>query len=62
VAVRYFKEITRRSSMFVSMNWDSFLRAWDLPTLSGIPVRPLRFPYWLRPGYTEELFLFEGLN
>jgi hypothetical protein len=58
-AIGYFREISRRASLFLSINQESYsLRVRDLPSKCEIEPRVLRYPYWLRKGYVEEVYSF----
>jgi hypothetical protein len=58
-AMGYIREISRRAALFLSINQESYpLRVRDLPAGCGIDTRVLRYPYWLRKGYVEEIYTF----
>lgn len=58
-AERYWRELARRSAVFVSMNHEAqSFRVADLPVRCGTPVHTLRSICPLRKGYVEELFFF----
>jgi hypothetical protein len=58
-AMRYFREMGRRASVFLSINHEGYaLRVRDLPSKCEIETRVLRYPYWLRKGYVEEIYYF----
>jgi hypothetical protein len=58
-AVNYINEIIRRTTMFLSINHEANpLSVRDLLSKCGIKTRTLRYPYWLRKGYVEEIVFF----
>jgi hypothetical protein len=58
-AVRYFREMARRAAVFLSINHEGYpLRVRDLPSKGEIETRVLRYPYWMRKGYVEEIYYF----
>jgi hypothetical protein len=60
-AIGYFREISRRADLFLSINQESYsLRVRDLPSKCEIEPRVLRYPYWLRKGYVEEVYSFRS--
>ena len=60
-AVGYFHEISQRADLFLSINQESYsLRVRDLPSKCEIEPRVLRYPYWLRKGYVEEVYSFRS--
>jgi hypothetical protein len=58
-AMGYIREISRRAVLFLSIDQESYpLRVRDLPAGCAIDTRVLRYPYWLRKGYVEEIYAF----
>jgi hypothetical protein len=58
-AVAYFRKLAQQADVFVSINHETnSFRVSELPSLSGVLIRPNRCPYWLDPGYVEEVFSF----
>jgi hypothetical protein len=58
-AMGYFHTISRRAALFLSINQESYpQRVRDLPAKCRIETRVLRYPYWLRKGYVEEIYSF----
>jgi len=52
----YAKRIVETARAFVSINHEiNSFRVADLPALKGLT--DLRFPYWMREGYVEDLYL-----
>jgi hypothetical protein len=55
-AIGYFRTISAKADVFISINHEvNGVRVADLPVISGSPARFHRYPYWLRPGYAEEI-------
>ena len=59
-AASYFRAVAERADIFVSVNHEvNEFRACDLSGMSDVkPLRLLRFPFWVRDGYVEELYFF----
>ena len=58
-AINYIREISRRSRMFLSINHEANpFSVRDLLSKCSIQARTLRYPYWLRKGYLEEIVFF----
>lgn len=58
-AIEYFRQISRVAGLFVSINHENYaLRVRDLPAKCAIKAQVIRYPYWLRKGYVEEIFAF----
>ena len=59
-AMGYFCEMARRVAVFLSINHEGYsLQVRDLPSKCEIDTRVLRYPYWLRKGYVEEIYRFD---
>lgn len=55
-AIDYFRLICAKAGTFISINHEvNLFSVADLPTLAGEPPKFNRYPYWLRPGYVEEV-------
>ena len=54
IAVSYCRKIQSQSSVFLSINHEC--NPFTVPEIFPEP-RVARYPYWLRPGYVEELWL-----
>lgn len=58
-ALSYVREISRRASLLLSINHEANqISARELLCRGGIQTHALRYPYWLRRGYAEEVFYF----
>jgi hypothetical protein len=58
-AIAYAEAVVRRSKALLSINHEvNPERVQDLAPLARLPV--LRFPYWMRKGYSEQLFVVES--
>jgi putative glycosyltransferase (TIGR04372 family) len=58
-AINYVREISRRARMFLSINHEANpFSVRDLLSKCNIKARTLRYPYWLRKGYLEEILFF----
>jgi hypothetical protein len=56
IAEQYMAAIRSRTSTFLSINHES--NAFTVRELLG-GIRALRYPYWLRRGYVEEIAQFD---
>ena len=59
-AQKYYLKVASCASIFVSINHENTpFRACDLPLVTKrVPRMLLRFPFWCREGYVEELYFF----
>jgi SAM-dependent methyltransferase len=59
-AADYFRVLASRAKVLVSINHEANqFCTRDLPAMAGVvPACVLRFPFWAREGYVEELFFF----
>ncbi len=58
-AFDYVHEIHQRAAAFLSINHEANpLSTRNIVSKFGVAVRTLRYPYWLRKGYVEEIFFF----
>ena len=58
-ALDYVRDISRRAGAFLSINHEAnAFSAHGVIARAGIRARALRYPYWLRRGYAEEVFYF----
>jgi len=57
-AAAYVEKISRKPCVFLSINHEN--NAFAVRDLCDPRSLVGRFPYWLRKGYTEELFVFSG--
>jgi hypothetical protein len=58
-AFDYVQKIRRCAARFLSINHEANpFSAKDLLSKCGARTRALRYPYWLRKGYVEEIFSF----
>ena len=59
LATEYLVRISELTSYLVSFNHEvNEVRLFELLSAVGRPTQVLRFPYWMRPGYVEELVRF----
>jgi hypothetical protein len=59
VARNYVQEIVSRCETFVSVNHEfNAPRVQDIMQDCAPQVRGIRYPYWMRTGYAEEIYSF----
>lgn len=59
VARRYLDHLSRHAAILVSINHEAWPAHPHALVLERTP-RVLRYPYWMRRGYVEEIAFFEG--
>jgi len=58
-ALDYLRDISRRTALFLSINHEgNAISTRELLSQCASEARVLRYPYWLRRGYAEEIFFF----
>jgi SAM-dependent methyltransferase len=58
-AISYLRDISRRAKLLLSINHEANpISTRELLSQCAIEARRLRYPYWLRRGYAEEIFFF----
>ena len=61
-AINYILEINRRAKIFLSINHEANpFSVRDLLSQCNIKARTLRYPYWLRKGYVEEVCFLDAV-
>lgn len=55
-AAQYWEVIRKSTPMFLSINHE--VNGFTVADLAAGEARVLRFPYWMRPGYAEEIVTF----
>lgn len=61
IAKKYIQKLQKNSKVLLSINQEAYkFRLFDCLKLSDIKNNRLRYPYWMRMGYVEDLIIFKN--